>query len=345
MAAASVASAGPSPLNFDFPADATDPVPFSAAVYPDFIEQTANKAALYRPSIDLLDDDVVNAQWQEGPPREELVTLAAYWANEYDWAQTEDEINGNFSHFALTVPNGGASYPHPLSFHFVHERSADADAIPLLLLHGWPSTHLEWSEVISRLVKPAEGSGAQAFHVVAPDLPGFGFSPAPTHSGVAAAELAAALDQVMQKLGYGRYGVVGTDLGWAVALFMGDVVPDSVIGHYADFWTVTPNATDLARYATNQTTDEESAYIASLQAWQTLHYAHGPAHSLAPLGIGQAMTDSPVGFAGWIWHGLHEISDGYVYSLSEVITETLMLFIQGAYGNIRLYREVFGRVR
>jgi pimeloyl-ACP methyl ester carboxylesterase len=330
-------------LNFDFPSDALEPVEFAAAVDPEFVKQTAQKAGLYRPTIELVDTAVVNAGWYEGPPQEVLKSLAKEWAEDYEWDVVQDEINGNFSHYAITIPEGGGDYEHPVSFHFVHERSAREDAIPILLLHGWPSTHLEFEKVIAPLACP-EDPDAPAFHVVVPDLPGYGFSPAPTHSGLGSAQMGLALDKLMKKLGYEKYGLMGTDLGWFVALFMGQVVPDSLIGFYADFSFIQPNATDLERLANGQVTEEERVYMTALADWLDNHYIHGPAHSLSPLAIAQAMTDSPVGFAGWMWHLMHPISDSYPYTLRQIITNAMMLFIQGTYGNIRLYREIFMKV-
>ncbi|CAM1510987.1 Fc.00g085000.m01.CDS01 [Cosmosporella sp. VM-42] len=330
-------------LNFPFPYDAVDPVPFQASVDPAFIKETVMKAALYRPTIDLLDAEVSNADAREGPSRANMTTLAEYWAHDFDWAKREDQINGNFSHYAVTIPQGGGDYNHSVSIHFVHERSEAEDAIPLLLLHGWPSTHLEWSKVIGPLSASGDGVNGPSFHVVAPDLPGFGFSPAPTHSGLASPQLAAVFHKLMCKLGYERYGVISTDLGWWTGLNLGAVVPDSIIGHYSDFWLIQPNATDLERLANNKTTEQETRYINSFTETFANLYIHGPAHHLAPLAIGQAMSDTPVGFAGWVWHLLNLVSDGYHYDWEELITSTMMLFIQGTYGNVRLYREVFGK--
>ena len=329
-----------SPLNFEFPHDATEPVPFKASVDPEFIKQTAQKAGLYRPSIDLLDNDEVNSFWEEGPDRDAMVDVANYWSEEYDWFQTEDQIFGNFSHYAVTIPEGGFDYHHPVSFHFVHERSEREDATPLLILHGWPSSFLEFSKVIQPLVSPQDPS-QPAFHVIVPDLPGFGFSPAPTHSGFGSRQVGDSLDKLMKKLGYDRYGLVGTDLGHFISLFMGQIVPESIIGYYTDFWLIQPNATDVERFANNQTTQEETAYMAALQEFTAKHYVLGPAHSMSPLGLSQAFADSPVGYAGWVYQLKNLISDGYPYTLHEIVTDTMMLFIQGVYGNIRYYREVF----
>lgn len=326
-------------LNFEFPFEATDPVPFTATVDPEFVEQTAMKARWYRSSIDLLNNDDINQNWEEGPDRAFMTDLARYWGSDYDWFKVEKEIFGNFSHYAVTIPDGGGDYEHPVSFHFVHEPSDDGNAIPLLILHGWPSTHREWAKVIGPLSHPEDGS--QAFHVVAPDLPGFGFSPAPTYGGLGSRQMGAALDKLMKKLGYSRYALAGTDLGHFLSLFMGEVVPESIIGYYSDLWFVQPNATDLERYAQNQTTDQETRYIAGNQLFSATRYGLAPAHSTAPLAISQALSDSPVGFAGWMFNSMRLLSDDYPYTQEEIVTDAMLAFIQGVYGNVRFYREVF----
>lgn len=322
---------------FNFPSETSEPVAFNISVDQAIIGQAALKAKLYRPSIDLEDDS--NANWLEGPPRPNMTALAEYWAEEYDWSNTEDEINARFSHYALTV-RGGSGYDHPVPLHFVHERSINENATPLLILHGWPSTYLEWADVIGPLVSSASPED-QSFHVVAPDLPGFGFSPAPTHSGLNASELAVVFDNLMRELGYSKYGVISTDLGWWVGMWMADVVADSLIGHYSDFVLFQANDTDLERYAENKTTEQENLYISTIQAWFNAHSAYSTAHSQAPLLIGQVLTDSPVGFAGWIWHLIRTVSDGYEYTFDQLIERTLMLWIQGTWSGIRFYRELW----
>ncbi|CAH0000677.1 unnamed protein product [Clonostachys byssicola] len=324
-------------LNFDFPYNATTPVPFTISVDKQFIEETQHKAKLYRPSPDLKDDS--NAEWIEGPPRETMVTLAKDWVESYDWFEVQDEINSNFSHFAVTV-DGPEDWSHPVPLHFVHERSDDPDAIPLLLLHGWPSSHLEWSKVIKPL-SSGNGSSNVTFHVVAPDLPGYGFSPAPEYAGLSPSRMGIAFDKLMKTLGYEKYGVASTDVGWMVGMWMAHDVSESFIGHFTDFFLMQPNSTDLERYAQNQTTEEESAFISSITTWFGTRSSYATVHSQAPLAIGQAMSDTPVGFAGWILQLMHPISGAYVYSSTEVITDALMLWIQGVWGGLRSYKECF----
>ncbi|KAI0973030.1 alpha/beta-hydrolase [Xylaria arbuscula] len=332
-----VSLAGANNLNFPFPYDSVTPVPFEASVNREFVEETVLKASLYRPSVDLLDGATSNAGWLEGPPRANMTALAKYWSKDYNWTQAQAEINRDFSHFAVTIPSAG-DYNHSVPLHFIHERSDAENAIPLLLLHGWPSTHREWSKVIAPLRSPTNSS-AQAFHIVAPDIPGFGFSPAPTYSGLNAPNMGAAFNQLMIQLGYEKYGLVGTDLGWAVTLFMALQLPENVIGFFSDSWFIYPNSTDLERRSQNQTTEGETLYIDSIEDFMNNHFSYSQAHEQTPLAIGQAMSDTPVGYAGWIWHLVHWINDGYEYSFNELVTNTMLLWVQGSFGNIRSYKE------
>jgi pimeloyl-ACP methyl ester carboxylesterase len=132
-------------------------------------------------------------------------------------------MNEQFAHYATTVPGNG-EYSAPIPLHFVHERSDDEAATPLLLIHGWASTHLEWS----RIIKPLAQQGSKAFHVVAVDLPGFGFSPAARQPGLGAREMGRAFDALMRQLGHDKYGLVTTDLGWLIGMWMVEDVRDSI---------------------------------------------------------------------------------------------------------------------
>jgi hypothetical protein len=325
-------------LNFPFPLDVTSPVPFTISVDEAFVEESREKASKYRPSIDLVDGS--NDNWIQGPPRANMTALADYWTDEYDWFAQQDIFNEKFDHFAINVPETEA-WPHKVPLHYIHERAEDEDALPLLLLHGWPSTSWEWEKVIHPLVSPS-GSSSSGYHVVAPDLPGFGFSPAPRHANFDPVTMASVMDAFMAELGYDRYGVISTDLGWWIAMFMMDVVPKGrIAGHWCDFFPVRPNGTDLERYQNNQTTEEETAFLDSMTAWDAMHTGYQHVQTQQPLAVGQAFSDSPVGFAGWVWQTLESVSDRYPYTFDEIVTTSFLVFIQGTYGNLRYYTEFF----
>ena len=320
------------PLNLNLASDTSKPTAFRLRTDHAFIQETLKKVNLYRSSIDLKGDS--NANWMEGPPRANMTALAEHWAKHYDWFKTERQINSAFSHY-FSIVEGVSDYNHSVSLHFIHERAADEKAIPLLLLHGWPSTSLEWSQVIP-LLTSAEGS---KYHIVAPDLPGFGFSPAPEYSGLGPKQMGQIFDKLMNDLGYPKYGVVSTDLGWSIGMWMSDVAATNIVGHFSDYFGVQPNATDLERQAQNKTSAEESAYISSFQSFYSKDTGYSMAQTECPLALAQALSDSPVGFAGWVWNFMHTFSDGYEYTLDQIIDATMPLWIPGTYGNLRAYWE------
>ena len=164
-------------LNFQFPLGSNSaacsnkssedftPKKFIIDVDNIFIEQTIQKVKLYRPPIAINDD----VDWTDGPPPHALRKIADYWEKNYDWLEIQRSINDMYSHYTTTV-QGTRNYTHPIHIHFIHERSNSAKAIPLLLLHGWPSNVMEWSKVIHPLANGSDNSAS--FHVVAVDLPG-----------------------------------------------------------------------------------------------------------------------------------------------------------------------------
>ncbi|KAG9196682.1 hypothetical protein G6011_01803 [Alternaria panax] len=323
--------------NFNFPPNTAQPVAWNISVNPQFIEETVLKTTLYHSSTYFKDADAENKA--EGLPLEEMRGLADHWSKKYDWYKYQDEINANFSHYALTVP-GGNGYNHSVPLHFVHERSIREDAVPILLIHGWPSSFLEWSHVIKPLASP-ENPDDQHFHVVAVDIPGYGFSPAPVAPGMGPKQLAIIFDNLMQALGYSKYGLATTDLGWWVGMWMADLVPNSLIGHLMDSANPPTLTTDLERYARNETTEEENLYIPAIQAFSTLHSSYNQIAAQSPLAFGQAMGDTPVGWTSFILYLLNKANGGYAYTYDQIITRALLLLLSEPWSSLRLYRETF----
>lgn len=313
------------------------PQPFELALTPEFIQQTRVRAQNYKPSLDL--NNGSDSDWSDGPPTKAMSSLAKYWAEDFDWFEVQQKMNSDFHHYTVTIPKT-SRYDAELPLHFVHERSTDENAVPLLLLHGWPSTHYEWAKVIKPLTSP-ENASIKSFHTVVPDLPGFGFSPSPPMPGLGPREMAVVFDKLMAILGYKRYGIATTDLGWQVGMWMVEDVGENIIGHMTDFFIPQPNSDDFDRLKRNETTSQEAQYLQSLQAYMNGHAAYASIQAQAPLTLALAMSDSPVGYAGWIWHLMHTVSDGYAYSYEEVITSTMLLWVQGTYGNLRTYKEFY----
>ncbi|KAF1957895.1 alpha/beta-hydrolase [Byssothecium circinans] len=315
-------------------ASTTQPRPYTINVDPSFIEETRLKASKFRPSV-----DIRAPAWSDGPPSANVTALGKFWAEEYDWSAEQARINSNFSHYFTTLPPPGGKYTDALDLHFIHQRSQRKDAIPLLMLHGWPSTSLEWEKVIPGLVDPEDDS-KPAFHIIAPDLPGYGFSPAPKAPGLGPSEHGTVFASLMEQLGYDRYALYSTDLGFVVAIRMVEEHTAHIINHVTDFYLVFATDEDNARYAANKTTPEESAYISSINGFFSSHAGYSAIHSTLPLSLADALNDSPVGFLAWMWQLVFTVSD-QAYTPTELITRAFLLYLPGVYGNIRSYKELY----
>ena len=161
--------------------------------------------------------------WSQGVPLAYLRELCAYWADGYDWRATEARLNA-LPQFRTEIDG--------LGIHFVHVRSPHPDALPLVLTHGWPGSIVEFLKVIGPLTDPTAhgGDAADAFHVVCPSLPGYGFSDKPTRPGWGVERIADAWAALMARLGYGRYGAQGSDWGTSISASIGQQDPDHVAG-------------------------------------------------------------------------------------------------------------------
>jgi pimeloyl-ACP methyl ester carboxylesterase len=309
-------------------------------VSPKFVATTRTKASLTRPAIDLEEDP-----WSEGVPAANITYIADYWANNYEWFDIQKQLNENFKHFTTTVgplslPN--STFKDPIPLHFVHHRSSRTDAIPLLFIHGWPGSFLEVERILPGLLNPPSPSDP-AFHVVAPSIPGFGFSPAPRRSGFGLIETGAAFNELMHQLGYGRYVVQGGDFGSHTSRYMGAMFPESVVSILANLWGAHPNASDLERFQQNLTSPEEASFIKSDEASAPFVEAFWGIQRAVPLQIGMLLGDSPVGNVAWPYLGMVGMTPGYNWPVEEIITWAMMLYIQGPYGSVRIYKEL-GRV-
>ena len=182
---------------------------------------------------------------------------------------------------------------------FLHLRSAQPDATPLLLLHGWPGSIVEFLDMIGPLTDPAAHGGdpADAFHLVIPSLPGYGFSGPLTETGWTDGRTAAALAELMDRLGYDRYGVQGGDVGAFIGPLIGRIAPGRVIGVHVNALVTFPSG-DPAEMAA--LTESERARLAAMEKWQQQSSAYMQVQGTRPQTIGQALTDSPSGLLAWI---------------------------------------------
>jgi pimeloyl-ACP methyl ester carboxylesterase len=234
--------------------------------------------------------DLPGAGWERGVPTGYLRELADYWAKGYDWRAHEAALNAH-AQFITTIDGADVQ--------FLHLRSAQPDATPLLLLHGWPGSIVEFLDMIGPLTDPAAHGGdpADAFHLVIPSLPGYGFSGPLTETGWTDGRSAAALAELMDRLGYDRYGVQGGDVGAFIAPLIGRMDPGRVIGVHVNALVTFPSG-DPAEMAA--LTGAERARLAAMEKWRQQSSAYLQVQGTRPQTIGQALTDSPSGLLAWI---------------------------------------------
>ncbi|MGV9803076.1 epoxide hydrolase family protein [Mycobacterium sp. NPDC003449] len=232
-------------------------------------------------------------RWDQGVPLGDLVDVVNYWRTGYDWRSFEARLNriGQFR----TVIDG-------LGIHFLHRRSARADATPLIVTHGWPGSIAEFVDVIDELADPKD-SGAPAFHVVAPSLPGFGFSDKPATSGWGIEKIAAAWVQLMGRLGYGTFVAHGGDWGGVITTVLGGRFPAHVLGIHTTTAQAPPGLTTDGLTATERTWTEETRDFWLYRA------AYAKQQATRPQTIGYSLVDSPVGLLAWILDKFAEWTD------------------------------------
>ncbi|WP_280495931.1 epoxide hydrolase family protein [Nocardia asiatica] len=244
-------------------------------------------------------DDLPGAGWERGVPTAYLKGLAGYWAEKFDWRAAESELNA-YPQYTTTIAGQNV--------HFLQVRSPQDDATPLLLLHGWPSSVADFRDVIGPLTDPAAHGApdAPAFHVVIPSLPGHGFSGSITEPGWNDGRIAAALAELMARLGYHRYGVHGGDHGAFIAPGIGRIDTERVIGVHVNALVTFPTGdpADLAAL-----TDAEQERLGAMKKFQDDGSAYMKLQGSRPNTIAHLLADSPVGQLGWIVEKYREWSD------------------------------------
>jgi pimeloyl-ACP methyl ester carboxylesterase len=273
--------------------------------------------------------------WSQGIPLAYTRDLAAYWADGYDWRSREAALN-RFDHY-LTEIDG-------LDIHFIHQRSPHDDALPLLITHGWPGSVVEFHKVIQPLVNPPSGRPEDAFHVICPSLPGYGFSGKPTHAGWGVEKIAQAWDTLMVRLGYDRYGAQGGDWGAAVTTQIG-----RNRGHCVGIHLNMPIARPAAGSGGGDFTEDEQRALAAFAEHQKWGTGYSKQQSTRPQTLGYGLVDSPVGQLAWIVEKFWAWADcdGHpenVLSRDELLDNVMLYWVtsSGA-SSARLYWESFNR--
>lgn len=237
--------------------------------------------------------------WKRGVPLDYLRELAEYWRDEYDWRSAEAELNQIPQY---TTEIDGAT------IHFLHVRSPEPDATPLLLTHGWPGSVAEFLDVIGPLSDPRAhgGAAADAFHLVIPSIPGYGFSQPLAETGWDVPRIAAAWAELMRRLGYERYGTQGGDAGSVISLEVARTDPDHVIGAHVNMLMTFPSG-DPAELAGLSETDQ--ARLGKLARFDAELSGYMKVMATRPQTIAYGLNDSPAGLLAWIVEKFGEWTD------------------------------------
>jgi pimeloyl-ACP methyl ester carboxylesterase len=226
--------------------------------------------------------------WSQGVPLAYMQELCAYWAHGYDWRATEARLNA-VAQFRTEIDG--------LGIHFVHVRSPHPDALPLVITHGWPGSIAEYLKVIGPLADPTAHGGepADAFHVVCPSPPGYGFSDKPARPGWGVERIARAWTALMPRLGYERYGAQGSDWGTSISTSIAQHDPDHVAGIH-----LTPPLAPPDPATFDELTERERAALATLEHSAEWDSGYSQEHATRPQTIGYALVDSPTALCAWI---------------------------------------------
>jgi len=226
--------------------------------------------------------------WSEGVPLDRMRSLIDYWHTQYDWLRCEKELN-RFPQFRTTIDG--------LGMHFIHVRSKNPNALPVILTHGWPSTVLLFRDVIAPLTDPAAhgGKSEDAFDVVIPSLPGFGFSDKPSERGWNAERTARAWTTLMSRLGYKRYVAQGGDWGAFVTTAMAQQRPPGLAAIHLNFPQVLPD------HIPNKLSVDEKRAVDVWQRFRDEGFGYFIIQATRPQTIGYALTDSALGQAAWLY--------------------------------------------
>jgi pimeloyl-ACP methyl ester carboxylesterase len=281
-------------------------------------------------------DEIPDSGWTYGTNLAYLRELVAYWRERYDWRAEETRLN-RCQQFRARVGD--------LRIHFIHERGAGPQPFPLVITHGWPGSVAEFTKILGPLTDPARHGGdpADAFDVVAPSMPGYGFSDHPTTPGMEPERIAALWAELMAGLGYARFGAQGGDWGAMVTTYLGLCHADRVAGIHLNMVVAVPedrNNPDLTGV-----TPEELGGLMEMQQWLKEETGYQSIQGTKPQTLAYALNDSPAGLAAWIVEKFRSWSDcdGDVerrFTKDELLTDVMLYWVpEAANASCRLYYE------
>lgn len=303
-----------------------DPVkPFTIDVSEAVLDDLRDRLARTR-----FPDQIEDAGWSYGTDLSYLKELCAYWRTGFDWRAQERALN-RFDHFRTKI-NG-------LGIHFIHQRSKEKNAIPLIITHGWPGSFVEFTKIIGPLTDPVGhgGRAEDAFHVICPSIPGYGFSDAPKESGFECRQMAEIFAKLMAKLGCTQYGAQGGDWGGVISAWLAAIDTAHVKGLHLNMGD-----------APEETSTEEAEELSPKETedLEKMNQGYAAIQATKPQSLGYALNDSPAGLAAWIVEKFHGWSDcgGNVekkFTKDELLTNIMIYWVtQTITSSMRLYYEI-----
>ena len=274
--------------------------------------------------------------WEDGASLAFMQRLVGYWREEFDWRSQERRLN-ELPHYQGTVDG--------LRVHFIHKKGQGPSPLPIILTHGWPGSFIEMERLIGLLAEPEKHGAdpADAFDVVAPSLPGFGFSGAPPTTGFSSRKVAKVWGSLMTELGYPQFAAQGGDIGAAVSMWLARQLPERLLGVHLNYipgsFRPTPDE------STSPVTEDEQAFLASAKQWLESEGAYTAIQSTKPLTLSYGLSDSPAGLAAWISEKFRTWSDcgGDVeraVSLDDLLTNISLYWFSGTLDStLRIYKE------
>jgi len=309
-----------------------EPTPYTIDIPQEQLDDLRRRLRATRfPDAETPDD------WSQGLPLSYMRELVDHWADGYDWRRCEAQLNA-YPQFTSAVDG--------VDIHFLHVRSPHEGALPLVMTHGWPGSVIEFMKVIAPLTNPTAhgGDAADAFHVVLPSLPGYGFSGKPTKPGWTVERIGRAWGQLMARLGYDRYVAQGGDWGSAVTTSMAMTETEHCAGIHVNMPIVGPDPATMG-----ELTDAEKSALAGVKHYQDWDSGYSKQQSTRPQTLGYGLADSPAGQAAWIIEKYWSWTDcdGHpenVLTRDELLDNVMMYWLtNSAASSARLYWESFGK--
>jgi epoxide hydrolase len=311
------------------PVDAEDIRPFKIQVDDSVLRDLRDRLDRTR-----LPNTIDNGNWDYGPSLAAMKEIIEYWRTKYDWRKQEERLN-QFNQFVSNIDG--------LDIHFIHQRSKEEHALPLVIIHGWPGSFVEFTKIIGPLTDPVAHGGKRedAFHVVCPSLPGFGFSGKPREPGWNSQRMAETIAKLMARLGYEEYGAQGGDWGAGVTRWLASNDGAHCVGGHSNFPPANPPQEEPMRGVTPQEFERFQQRVKELAD----HKAYGAIQGSRPLTLGYGLTDSPAGLAAWVLDKFWAWSDhgGNLensFTKDELLTNVMVYWISESMpSSMRIYFE------